>query len=44
MNIFRMQMFIWNNIFFSVGFNARDYYKDFRGDTAAGQSREDIEM
>lgn len=32
---FRMQMFIWNNIFFSLGFDVRDHYKDFGGDAAA---------
>lgn len=32
---FRMQMFIWNNIFFSLGFDVRDHYKDFGGDSAA---------
>ncbi|XP_064127627.1 clustered mitochondria protein homolog isoform X3 [Loxodonta africana] len=31
----RMQMFIWNNIFFSLGFDVRDHYKDFGGDVAA---------
>ena len=31
----RMQMFIWNNIFFSLGFDVRDHYKDFGGDAAA---------
>ncbi|KAL8199255.1 UNVERIFIED_CONTAM: hypothetical protein K2H54_038781, partial [Gekko kuhli] len=25
----KMQMFIWNNIFFSLGFDVRDHYKDF---------------
>lgn len=25
-------MFIWNNIFFSFGFDVREYYKDFGGD------------
>lgn len=35
MNYFRMQMFIWNNIFFSLGFDVRDHYKDFGGDAAA---------
>ena len=30
-----MQMFIWNNIFFSLGFDVRDHYKDFGGDAAA---------
>ena len=32
---FRMQMFIWNNIFFSLGFDVKDHYKDFGGDAAA---------
>ncbi|XP_028722544.1 clustered mitochondria protein homolog isoform X1 [Peromyscus leucopus] len=31
----KMQMFIWNNIFFSLGFDVRDHYKDFGGDMAA---------
>ncbi|XP_019401109.1 PREDICTED: clustered mitochondria protein homolog isoform X1 [Crocodylus porosus] len=31
----KMQMFIWNNIFFSLGFDVRDHYKDFGGDIAA---------
>ncbi|XP_063967453.1 clustered mitochondria protein homolog [Lytechinus pictus] len=31
----KMQMFIWNNIFFSLGFDVRDHYKDFGGDHAA---------
>ena len=31
----RMQMFIWNNIFFSLGFDVREHYKDFGGDYAA---------
>ncbi|PIK50907.1 putative clustered mitochondria protein-like, partial [Apostichopus japonicus] len=31
----KMQMFIWNNIFFSLGFDVRDHYKDFGGDYAA---------
>ena len=30
-----MQMFIWNNIFFSMGFDVKDHYKDFGGDYAA---------
>ena len=30
-----MQMFIWNNIFFSLGFDVRDHYKDLGGDAAA---------
>ena len=28
-------MFIWNNIFFSLGFDVKDHYKDFGGDAAA---------
>lgn len=31
----KMQMFIWNNIFFSFGFDVRDHYKDLGGDAAA---------
>ncbi|XP_055372478.1 clustered mitochondria protein homolog [Condylostylus longicornis] len=31
----KMQMFIWNNIFFSLGFDVRDHYKEFGGDYAA---------
>ena len=31
----KMQMFIWNNIFFSLGFDVRDHYKDIGGDAAA---------
>ncbi|XP_020715259.1 protein clueless isoform X2 [Ceratitis capitata] len=31
----KMQMFIWNNIFFSLGFDVRDHYKDLGGDVAA---------
>lgn len=31
----KMQMFIWNNIFFSLGFDVRDHYKDLGGDPAA---------
>lgn len=31
----KMQMFIWNNIFFSLGFDVRDHYKEFGGDAAA---------
>ena len=31
----RMQMFLWNNIFFSLGFDVKDHYKDFGGDAAA---------
>ena len=33
--VHRMQMFIWNNIFFSMGFDVKDHYKDFGGDYAA---------
>ena len=28
-------MFLWNNIFFSLGFDVKDHYKDFGGDEAA---------
>ncbi|XP_037533397.1 clustered mitochondria protein homolog isoform X1 [Nematolebias whitei] len=31
----RMQMFIWNNIFFSLGFDVRDHYHELGGDAAA---------
>jgi len=31
----KMQMFIWNNIFFSLGFDVKDHYKDLGGDAAA---------
>lgn len=31
----KMQMFIWNNIFFSLGFDVREHYKDVGGDAAA---------
>lgn len=31
----KMQMFIWNNIFFSLGFDVRDHYKELGGDVAA---------
>lgn len=31
----KMQMYIWNNIFFSLGFDVKDHYKDFGGDAAA---------
>jgi protein TIF31 len=31
----KMQMFLWNNIFFSLGFDVKDHYKDFGGDAAA---------
>lgn len=30
-----MQMFLWNNIFFSLGFDVKEHYKDFGGDAAA---------
>lgn len=33
--IFRMQMFLWNNIFLSLGFDVKDHFKDFGGDAAA---------
>ncbi|OQR70330.1 clustered mitochondria-like [Tropilaelaps mercedesae] len=32
---FRSQMFIWNNIFFSLGFDVRDHYAKVGGDAAA---------
>lgn len=28
-------MFIWNNMFFSLGFDVKDHYKEFGGDYAA---------
>ena len=31
----KIQMFIWNNMFFSLGFDVKDHYKDFGGDHAA---------
>ncbi|XP_022058258.2 clustered mitochondria protein homolog isoform X2 [Acanthochromis polyacanthus] len=31
----RMQMFIWNNIFFSLGFDVREHYRELGGDAAA---------
>ena len=31
----KMQMFIWNNIFFSLGFDVKDHYKEVGGDAAA---------
>lgn len=31
----KMQMFIWNNIFFSLGFDVREHYKELGGDAAA---------
>ncbi|CAH0390274.1 unnamed protein product [Bemisia tabaci] len=31
----KMQMYIWNNIFFSLGFDVRDHYKQLGGDAAA---------
>nr|CAB3231841.1 clustered mitochondria protein homolog [Phallusia mammillata] len=30
-----MRMYIWNNVFFSLGFDVRDHYKDFGGNHAA---------
>lgn len=31
----RTHMYIWNNIFFSLGFDVKDHYKDLGGDAAA---------
>ncbi|XP_076363788.1 clustered mitochondria protein homolog isoform X2 [Tachypleus tridentatus] len=31
----KMQMFIWNNIFFSLGFDVKDHYIELGGDAAA---------
>jgi hypothetical protein len=31
----RIQMYIWNNMFFSLGFDVKDHYKEFGGDVAA---------
>lgn len=31
----KMQMFIWNNIFFSLGFDVKEHYKELGGDAAA---------
>ncbi|VDD87948.1 unnamed protein product [Enterobius vermicularis] len=31
----RTHMFIWNNIFFSLGFDVKDHYKELGGDAAA---------
>lgn len=31
----KMQMFLWNNIFLSLGFDVKDHFKDFGGDNAA---------
>lgn len=31
----KMQMFIWNSIFFSLGFDVRDHYRELGGDAAA---------
>lgn len=31
----KQQMFIWNNMFFSLGFDVKDHYKEFGGDAAA---------
>ena len=33
--LFRIQMYIWNNMFFSLGFDVKDHYKEFGGDVAA---------
>ena len=31
----RKQMFIWNNLFFSLGLDTADYYRPLGGDAAA---------
>jgi protein TIF31 len=31
----RVHMYIWNNMFFSLGFDVKEHYKDFGGDAAA---------
>ncbi|VDO53065.1 unnamed protein product [Onchocerca flexuosa] len=31
----RTHMYIWNNIFFSLGFDVKDHYKELGGDAAA---------
>lgn len=31
----KIQMYIWNNMFFSLGFDVKDHYKEFGGDAAA---------
>ncbi|CAJ0580592.1 unnamed protein product, partial [Mesorhabditis spiculigera] len=31
----RSHMYIWNDIFYSLGFDVKDHYKDFGGDAAA---------
>lgn len=31
----KIQMYIWNNMFFSLGFDVKDHYKEFGGDVAA---------
>lgn len=31
----KIQMYIWNNMFFSLGFDVKDHYKEFGGDYAA---------
>ncbi|CAF2760309.1 unnamed protein product [Rotaria sp. Silwood2] len=31
----KVHMYIWNNMFFSLGFDVKDHYKDFGGDAAA---------
>lgn len=28
-------MYIWNNMFFSLGFDVKEHYKDYGGDAAA---------
>jgi len=31
----RMHMFIWHNVFFSLGYDVKDHYRQFGGDAAA---------
>jgi protein TIF31 len=31
----KVHMYIWNNMFFSLGFDVKEHYKDFGGDAAA---------
>ncbi len=31
----KQQMFIWNNMFFSLGFDVKDHYKELGGEAAA---------
>ena len=31
----RVHMYIWNNMFFSLGFDVKEHYKDYGGDAAA---------